>query len=577
MTRILAISILAILGIGSIVAIVFQANDVEDAAGNNTPLQADATVGQSDLDDAAPRVATSKTEPSASSEDQSSANQPSVVETPVTKIPAVEIETGPSLDAQLNAARLRLASSEAAVLTAQQDAKIRALQQQRDVATAAGELRLLQLDSKAYRQGEAARLRDDLVGSIELGRQRAILAKTRMDWSERLAEKGLVSQYGLVADRDAMQAAQEKLQVSTKTLKEFDTSAHQRQLAILERQVQLATTEVERIRRAGLVQQAKRKVGLAMRQAAQQLARVNLARLEKQESAKAGPIARETSTADGTDQRQLVRANIARRLAIRKVVAHGSVVEAGQVLVELDASRLQLDRQDHVDAQKLAKTELERIEEEITLVESQSELDRSQSELAVKAARLALVEYTEGKFPRQKQAVVEKIDSMQDEVEAAERRLKWSQRVQKKGYLTPIKLDEDQLALAEQQHALAQLQHEMRIIEEHTYARDLAALQSQVEQAEAENKRTKTLAAAELEKTLARREAAKATHRLHQAESARLAEAISNCRIVAATRGRVLHEAPQADSDSFVAPQVGTIVQPEQVILTLVPVAVAVD
>jgi len=474
-----------------------------------------------------------------------------------------------SLASQLLLSQVRLTSAEAEHKIAEQEETIRELKRQQELATATRALKLLRLEREAYRHGEATRQRQDLLGEVELAQRRLKLAESRLVWSERLAEKGLVSQFGLETDLAAKTEADEKLRSAQQKLKEFDSSAHQRQLSILDRQVQLAETDVERIRRTEKVQKAKRRVNLAMRETTRQLARKRLARLEEKQDTLTRPNSPRTVTNDASQHRHPVHAAITQSLPIESIVAHGTSVRAGDVIVRFDVTGLEDElRKTEADAEQAA-IEMERAREDLALVTSENELDISQSALAVKAAKLALVEYTEGEFPRQKQDIVETIDEMQGKVDAADRRLKWSERVIKKGYVTAMQLNEDQLKLAEQRHALAQLQHQLRILEQHTYVRELASLESQVEQSEADDKRTAAMAASLLETANTKLQAAEKTHRLHAAEAERLTKMIKHASIFAKADGRVLHDSPLSASTAYEAPTVGSIVHPDQVLATL--------
>ena len=480
---------------------------------------------------------------------------------------ATQVEPASSLDADLHAARVQFVSAEARLNIAQQHEKIRILQQQSKLASVERKLELLRMDRETYRHGEAVRRRDELHDSVELGERRADLAEARLQWSERLAEKGLVSQFGLESDRAATDEAQADFQANEKELEVFQESAFQRQLAILDRRVQLAETEVERVQREEKTLEAQRKANLTLQQSARQMAHAELTQLEKQQRKQQSEL---PLPDDNRSHRRPVRSNVTRSLSIDTIVEHGSRVDTGQVLVQLNTTQLEQDLQQNEHTQTRLAIERDYAQQDLALVETQNELDQSQGQLAIKAAKLASVDYLEGTFPQQEQLALEKIDEHQDQVEATRRRLDWSERVVKKGYLPQMQIDTNRFDLAEQKHLLVQAKHELRILQQHTYGRELAGLESTIQQAEADDERITTLAKARLAKGRIKLEAIEAKLRLHKMESKRLEKVIAKCRIVAPSPGRVLHELPPSETVSFQLPAVGSLVQPNQFLLTFV-------
>ncbi|MBP63773.1 MAG: hypothetical protein CMJ62_19785 [Planctomycetaceae bacterium] len=480
---------------------------------------------------------------------------------------ATQVEPARSLDADLHEARVQFVSAEASLNIAQQNEKIRVLQQRSKLASVERKLDLLRMDRETYRHGEAVRRRDELHDSVKLGEQRADLAEARLHWSERLAEKGLVSQFGLESDRAATDEAQADFQANEKELEVFQESAFQRQLAIRDRQVQLAETEVERVQREERTLEAQQKANITLQQSARQMAHAELTQLEEQHRKQQSDL---PLPDDNNGRRRPVRSNATRSLSIDTIVEHGSRVDTGQVLVQLDTTQLDEDLQQNEHVQTRLAIERDYARQDLALVETQNELDRSQSQLAIKAAKLASVDYLEGTFPQQEQLALDKIDEHQDLVEATRRRLDWSERVVKKGYLPQMQLDTDRFDLENQKHLLVQAKHELRILQQHTYGRELAALEFTIQQAEADDERVTTLAEARLAKRHIKLQAIVAKLRLHKMESQRLEKVIAKCRIVAPSPGRVLHELPPFEDVSFQLPAVGSLVQPNQFLLTFV-------
>lgn len=574
MTRTLAMSVTTLLAVNAFAYLLVESQDEPassptDTSSPSSVAQADQGVQNHDLQS---RFAAEPSSQDATSAQEALAAAPA----PVSKTAApvsFDPETAPSLEDQLHGARLRVATKTEALEMAKQEERIRYLKQQRQITTALNAQKLAKINCDAYCRGEAAREHSDLQGEVSLGYQRADLAATRLHWSERLAEKGLVSQYGLESDRSALETTQEKFKADKDRLQIFEGSAHQRQISILDRRQELANAEVDRVHRVDNMQKSTRDSNLGMRQAAFQLATNSFRRLEKRLAEKEQQASDTTTAAplpQGESLAVAVRAEIPRSLPIKSVVGHGDRVAPGDLIIEFDASELQLKNEKHQSEINRISIIVEQVRENITLLESQSEFDQSQAQLGVTAAHLALAEYTEDTYPQQRQTLTEQIDSMSDRVEAAERRVDWSQRVIRKGYVTQMQVDEDELELAERKHDLDQLEQQLRILEQHDYQRQVTTFQSQLDLAMKEAEITKSLAEARVNKARARLLSAETRVNLHQQEFKRIAQLIAGCQIRATESGQILHQSPLQESAPYYRPEVGAFVRPQQVVLTFI-------
>jgi HlyD family secretion protein len=139
-----------------------------------------------------------------------------------------------------------------------------------------------------------------------------------------------------------------------------------------------------------------------------------------------------------------------------------------------------------------------------------------------------------------------KITLARAELQQSEDRLNGSSELYEKRYISQTEFESDQLAKQRAQMDLELALQEKELLETFTYNRQIAQLESDVEQAELALERAKRKARANIAQAEARFSARRAEVQREQVSTRQLRTRIENCRIVAPTAGMVVY-APQGN------------------------------
>jgi len=182
-------------------------------------------------------------------------------------------------------------------------------------------------------------------------------------------------------------------------------------------------------------------------------------------------------------EQEVIRNEVEGTTAIVSIVPEGTYVKEGDLLVELDLSRLTDTRIDQGIKVKNAEAFLIKAQEELKITESlgQSEVDKA--ELALRFAKQDLEQYLEGKYPNDEIVANNKVQEAQEVLTRAEETLKWSQTLRDEKYLSETELMADKLAALRGKNSLKVADNDLIFLKKHTKQRQVAQLESDVKQA----------------------------------------------------------------------------------------------
>jgi multidrug resistance efflux pump len=190
------------------------------------------------------------------------------------------------------------------------------------------------------------------------------------------------------------------------------------------------------------------------------------------------------------------------RTRIMTVKPGGSLVRRGELVCELDSTRLKTKLADQIIVTKSAE-----------IASRKAERDR-------RVAEVAVAEYVEGTFKQEIRTIQGEIALAEAELKRAEDRLKWSNRMQgqygSERLNLSVKLSRDQKLFA-----LEQAKTRMVVLEKYTKDKTVKELQGEVEKARLEETARETAYERELE------------------AEAWLKVQVENCKVVAPVSGRV--------------------------------------
>ncbi|HVG92841.1 MAG TPA: HlyD family efflux transporter periplasmic adaptor subunit [Planctomycetota bacterium] len=291
---------------------------------------------------------------------------------------------------------------------------------------------------------------------------------------------------------------------------------------------------------------------------------------------------------------------------ILSIVAEGTFVtpedvEAHRVLVELDASSIEEKRRRQQITVSDAQSNVSQAQEALKIQENQNESDLRQADLLVKFARIDLQKYVGGTLATQAEAHTgesgsfdlkslskhadlegealqerrrreSEIDLAREEVARAKDKLRWTEELLAKGFVSADEQVADRLALKRQEVALDQATTSLDLFLAYEFAKDIEKFASDLREAKESYERAKSRADSALTKAKADLRGKEEKLELETAELQRYEKQIAACVIRAASPGLVVYASSedrgnwQGDQSPI---QQGATVRPRQAILVI--------
>ncbi|RPI80361.1 MAG: hypothetical protein EHM42_12205, partial [Planctomycetaceae bacterium] len=228
---------------------------------------------------------------------------------------------------------------------------------------------------------------------------------------------------------------------------------------------------------------------------------------------------------------------------ILKIVDEGTRVSTGQVLIELDSSRLRNDlttQEIKVEESKAARTQAE---EEVKIQESQNESDIADAELKLEIAKLDLEKYDseKGEYSQKLNELEGNIQVAQEDLTRASEKLRYQQRMIGKGYATQTELDADRIAETKAKIALAVAEEKLNLLVKYERKRQLAELRANVKDYSRELDRVKQKAKNAMTQKAADLNAKELTFKVEKDKYDKLLKQIEACIIKAPSDGLVVY------------------------------------
>jgi HlyD family secretion protein len=240
-------------------------------------------------------------------------------------------------------------------------------------------------------------------------------------------------------------------------------------------------------------------------------------------------------------EQEVIKSEVEGRAAILTLVSEGTHVKPGDLLIELDSSRLEEQK----SAQQITVINAEaaaiRARENLAVIKSQAESDVAKAELELRFAKLDLEKYLEGEHPQQLQQAEGDITIAREEVERAKEKLEWSKRLHAQRYLSRMELQADELALKKAELDLELAEGKKALLLEYTYTRDVERLKSDIEQASKALDRARRKASADVVQAEADLRARDSELARKRSQLAKMEDQIGKCRIHAPVAGMVVY------------------------------------
>jgi HlyD family secretion protein len=205
----------------------------------------------------------------------------------------------------------------------------------------------------------------------------------------------------------------------------------------------------------------------------------------------------ESGTIEPRDQITM-RNEVEGRTSIVSLVPDGSIVKAGDVLVELDASTLKDRIIDQDILVQKAEAAYIGAQESLAVSVNQAKSDTDKAELTLRFARQDLQQYVDGKYPKDVNEFEAKIRLSQEQVKRAEDVNDWSKRLYEEKYLSETEYLADRLSLQGRKLERDVALSNVDLLKNFTYHRQIEQLTSDANQAGMALERTHRKASADV-------------------------------------------------------------------------------
>jgi HlyD family secretion protein len=240
-------------------------------------------------------------------------------------------------------------------------------------------------------------------------------------------------------------------------------------------------------------------------------------------------------------EQRIVKNEVEGSTTILWLIDEGKQVKKGDLLVELDSSKLQDNKTQQQITVLNAESAFIRARENLAVTKSQAESDIAKAELDHKFARIDLKKYLEGEYPQELQQAEADIKLAKEELQRAEDKKDWSEKLAEEGYITRIELQADELAWERSRLDLELAEGKLKLLKEYTHTRRLDELNANLEQAQMALERTKRKASADVVQAEAELKAKEQEYERQKSKLDKVNDQLAKCKITAPVAGMVVY------------------------------------
>ena len=249
-------------------------------------------------------------------------------------------------------------------------------------------------------------------------------------------------------------------------------------------------------------------------------------------------------TESGTIQNRdlvVVKSELEGKAVLLSLIPEGTTVEKGQLLAELDSSRLVDDKVQQAITVMNAEAAFIRARENLAMTKSQSESDISRAQLDYNFAQMDVRKYLEGDYPQELRQADADITIAKEELQRANDQLGWSKTLAEEKFITRTELEADKLAVTRRELDLKLAEAKLALLKEYTYNRRVEELKSNVEQTKAALDRVTRKGTADVVQAEADLKAKESEFNRQTATLEKLGQQIDKCKIYAPVAGMVVY------------------------------------
>jgi HlyD family secretion protein len=260
-------------------------------------------------------------------------------------------------------------------------------------------------------------------------------------------------------------------------------------------------------------------------------------------AAKRGPLTISVTESGTINNREkvVIKSKVEGKTTILSLISEGTYVRKGDFLIKLDASRLEEEKMQQQITVLNAEAAHIHARENLAVAKSQAESDIARAKLDYNFAQVDLKKDLEGEYPQQLRQAKAEITVAREELQRAEDKLEWSERLHSEGYITRTELQADKLAAKRKKIDVQLAQGKLELLKKFTHMRKLKELESNLEQTQKALDRVKRKAAADMVQAEAELKAKESELKRHRWKLEKINDQIAKCRITAPVEGMVVY------------------------------------
>lgn len=260
-------------------------------------------------------------------------------------------------------------------------------------------------------------------------------------------------------------------------------------------------------------------------------------------SVERGPL-RISVTESGTikaKEQVIIKNELEGETTILWLVPEGNSVKKGELLVELDATKLANERIDQQIAYDSAEAASIHASESFEVAKNQALSDKEKAVLTLDFAQQDLEKYVKGEYPNLLDKAEVEIKQADLEVERARDKYNASVKLAEKKYISQNELKTNRLAFTKAELNLQVAKGDKDLLRDYTYKRQFEELKSNVSQADMALERTNRKADADVLQAEAEKKAAGSKFQQEKSKLDKIIDQISKAKIYAPTDGMVIY------------------------------------
>lgn len=248
----------------------------------------------------------------------------------------------------------------------------------------------------------------------------------------------------------------------------------------------------------------------------------------------------ESGTIKARDQ-IILKNEVEGRTSITYIISEGTHVKKGDTLIELDVSTLEDQKIDKEITVQNGEAAFIGAKESLAVVENQAKSDVDLATLTLDFARQDLDKYIKGEHPYELDKANADITLAEEELTRAKETLRWSKQLYGEKYISQTELQADEIAEKKKTLDTELAKKSKDLLSDYTYKRNLAKLQSDVNQAEMAMERTKRKANADVIQAQAELKAKESEFGRQKDKLAKVEDQIGKTKIYAPADGLVIY------------------------------------